>query len=99
MKIKSISIIVFFTLTIFHLYKGNAQHIPHLEKKGNATQLIVNGNPFIILGGELHNSSSSDLNYLSPLWAPLKKMNLNTALVAVSWELIEPEEGKFNFEL
>ena len=35
--------------------------IPHLEKKGTATQLIVDGKPFLILGGELYNSSSSSL--------------------------------------
>ncbi|MBC8052756.1 MAG: DUF5597 domain-containing protein [Sphingobacteriaceae bacterium] len=81
------------------LSNANAQEIPHLEKRGNTTQLIVDGKPFLVLGGELHNSSSSDLSYLNPLWAPLKRMNLNTALVAVSWELIEPQEGKFDFSL
>ncbi|MEO7497931.1 MAG: DUF5597 domain-containing protein [Massilia sp.] len=76
-----------------------AQQAPHLEKRGQATQLIVDGKPFIVLGGELHNSSSSSLDYLDPLWAPLKQQNLNTALVAVSWELIEPSEGKYDFSL
>ena len=37
---------------------------PHLEKRGSATQLIVDGKPFLILGGELHNSSSSNLDYM-----------------------------------
>lgn len=76
-----------------------AQEIPHLEKKGNATQLIVDGKPFLILGGELHNSSSSNLEYLKPAWEQLKAMNLNTVLTALSWELIEPEENKFDFSL
>ena len=44
----------------------DAQDLPHLEKRGKATQLIVDGKPYLILGGELHNSSSSDLNYLKP---------------------------------
>lgn len=79
--------------------QGNAQNAPHLEKRGQATQLIVDGKPFIVLGGELHNSSSSSLEYLDPLWAPIKAMNLNTVLAAVSWELIEPEEGRFDFSL
>jgi hypothetical protein len=72
---------------------------PRLEKRGHSTQLIVEGKPFLVLGGELHNSSSSDLSYLRPLWAPIKQMNLNTALAAVSWELIEPKEGTFDFSL
>jgi hypothetical protein len=33
---------------------GNA---PRLEKRGIATQLIVDGKPFLVLGGELRNSS------------------------------------------
>ena len=70
---------------------------PHLEKRGQATQLIVGGKPFLILGGELGNSSASDRDWLAPRWALLKAMHLNTVLTPVSWELIEPEEGKFDF--
>ncbi len=72
---------------------------PRMEQRGQATQLIVDGKPFLVLGGELHNSSSSDLAYLGKLWAPLKAQHLNTALVAVSWQLVEPEEGRFDFTL
>lgn len=79
--------------------QSHSQNIPHLEKKGNATQLIVDGKPFIVLAGELHNSSSSSLDYLAPLWQPLKKNNYNTILASVSWQLVEPEENKFDFSL
>jgi len=70
-----------------------------LRKQGNATQLIVDGKPFLILGGELGNSSASDLEYMKPIWPKLVTMNLNTILVPVYWELIEPEEGQFDFAL
>lgn len=70
---------------------------PHLEKRGEATQLIVDGKPFLILGGELGNSSASDRDWLAPRWALLRSMHLNTVLTPVSWELIEPQEGKFDF--
>src|SRR5689334_14118885 len=73
--------------------------LPHLQKQGTATQLIVDGKPFLILGGELGNSTSSSLEYMRPLWPKFAALNLNTLLVPVYWELIEPEEGKFDFGL
>jgi len=73
--------------------------IPHLAKKGNATQLIVDGKPFLVLGGELGNSSASSMEYLRPAWEKFKAMHLNTILSPVYWELMEPEEGKFDFAL
>src|SRR5690554_2735528 len=75
------------------------QQLPRLEKRGAVTQLIVDDKPFLILGGELYNSSSSNLEYMEPLWQQLKDMHLNTVLVAVSWQLTEPEEGRFDFSL
>ncbi|MDQ6901376.1 MAG: beta-galactosidase, partial [Bacteroidota bacterium] len=73
--------------------------IPHLQKQGTATQLIVDGKPFLILGGELHNSTSSSLDYMAPVLEKFAAGNLNTALAAVCWDLMEPEEGKFDFSL
>ena len=72
---------------------------PHLEKRGVTTQLIVDGKPFLILGGELHNSSSSSLEYMQPLWSQLAGMGLNTVITPLSWELIEPIEGHYDFAL
>jgi beta-galactosidase GanA len=72
---------------------------PHLEKRGATTQLIVDGKPFLILGGELHNSSSSSLEYMKPLWPKLAGMGLNTVVTPLSWELVEPREGTYDFAL
>ncbi len=73
--------------------------IPNLRKQGSATQLIVEGKPFLVLGGELGNSTSSSLEYMRPLWSKFVSLNLNTVLAPVYWELIEPDEGKFDFRL
>ncbi len=73
--------------------------IPRLEKRGETTQLIVDGKPFLVLGGELLNSSGSSVAYMKPVWPRLAAMNLNTVLVPVSWELIEPQESKWDFEV
>src|ERR1044072_8711774 len=73
--------------------------IPHLQKQGSATQLIVDGKPFLVLGGELGNSTSSSLEYMRPLWSKFVSLNLNTVLAPIYWELLEPEKGKFDFHL
>lgn len=74
-----------------------AQEIPHLKKQGSATQLIVDGKPLLILGGELGNSTSSDLNYLNRYWPTLKSIGVNTVIATVEWDLIEPREGVYDF--
>jgi beta-galactosidase GanA len=70
---------------------------PRLEKHGSTQQLIVDGKPFLILGGELGNSSASSAEYMRPHWPRLKAMNLNTVLAPVEWDLIEPTEGRFDW--
>lgn len=70
-----------------------------LIKTGAAPQLLINQNPFLILGGELGNSSASSMDYLNPYFPHLKSMNLNTVLAPVYWEFLEPEENKFDFSL
>jgi hypothetical protein len=73
--------------------------IPHLRKQGNSTRIIVDGNPFLMLGGELHNSSAGGFEYMRPIWEKMADANLNTVIGTASWELVEPEEGKFDFAL
>src|SRR4029079_7312236 len=91
-----ITIILFFNL--LHSY-AQVSSIPHLAKNGAYTQLIVDDKPFLILGGELGNSSASSNEYMRPIWPKLKQMNLNTVIAPVYWELMEPVEGKFDFIL
>ncbi|PZU08845.1 MAG: hypothetical protein DI605_12620 [Sphingomonas sp.] len=70
---------------------------PRLQRQGTATQLVVGGKPMLLVAGELSNSAASSANYMAPHWARLKAMHLNTVLAPVSWELIEPEEGRFDW--
>ncbi len=72
---------------------------PRLEKRGAAVQLIVDGKPFLMLGGELGNNSATTLESAREIWPRLVQMRLNTALVALSWAQIEPEEGRFDWTL
>jgi len=73
--------------------------IPHLRKQGTATQLIVDGQPFLALAGELSNSSPSSVEYTKPIWPMLAAAKLNTVLAGVYWSQVEPQEGKFDFSI
>jgi len=91
--------IVFIILFLVIQFGYSQNKTPYLQKKGDKTQLIVNGKPFLILGGELGNSSATSMESMETIWTKLKDMNLNTVLTPVYWELIEKEEGKFDFSL
>ncbi|RDB02945.1 mannonate dehydratase [Runella aurantiaca] len=99
MNYRLIITILSFCLSYSGLMAQTNGKIPHLQKKGNTAQLMVNNKPFLILGGELHNSSSSNADYMRPIWEQLKKKNLNTVVAPVYWEMIEPTEGNFDFAL
>lgn len=73
--------------------------IPHLERRGDRTQLIVDGKPFLVLGGEVFNNSTTSLEYMKPIWPRLKSMHLNTVLAPISWALLEKSEGQFDYTL
>jgi hypothetical protein len=73
--------------------------IPHLERRGDITQLIVDGKPFLALAGELYNNSATSLEYMNAVWPRLTSMHLNTVLAPVSWAMLEPSEGKFDYTL
>jgi hypothetical protein len=93
--------IVFVCICMIFAATAQAQSTlaPHLQKHGTATQLVVEGKPFLILGGELANSSASSLEYMKPIWKDLASQGLNTVLAPISWELLEPREGEYDFAL
>lgn len=74
-----------------------AESIPRLVPHGDTLQLLVDDRPFLMLGGELGNSTASTPQSMAPHWETLTEAGLNTVLAPVSWELIEPEEGRFDF--
>lgn len=72
---------------------------PHLKPQGDSQQLIVDGKPYLILGGELGNSTASHLGYLEKRWPVIKAAGLNTVLLPIAWEQLEPREGEFDYAL
>jgi beta-galactosidase GanA len=102
MKLRTLIVSILTLLLVFTAAFSQtkpATNMPRLEKRGTATQLIVDGKPYLALAAELSNSSASSMEFMQPIWPRLAAANINTALATVCWELIEPEEGKFDFSL
>lgn len=74
--------------------------IPALERAADGrTRLLVDGQPFLMLGAQAHNSSASDPAAMAQFFEGVKALGANTAEAPVYWELLEPEPGRFDFTL
>lgn len=74
--------------------------IPYVKKENGIDTLFVNDEPFIALSGEVHNSSSSSLKYMDEhVWPTLQGLNMNSLVLPIAWETIEPEENHYDFSI
>jgi hypothetical protein len=66
-----------------------------LEKDGHYA-LMVDGEPYLMLGVQANNSSAWP-EYLDKVWPAAKTLNANTVELPIYWEQIEATPGKFDF--
>jgi beta-galactosidase GanA len=59
-------------------------------------RLLVDGEPFIVFGAQVHNSSAWP-SLLPGVVAQLEALHANTLEIPVYWEQLEPSPGKFDF--
>jgi hypothetical protein len=70
---------------------------PRFMQKDGRWALLVEGKPYLMLGGQVHNSSSWP-SELPAVWRSLAELHANTVEAPVYWEWIEPQLGKFNWD-
>lgn len=76
----------------------NLNQMPHIVNKNGHYSLIVNGQPFFIMGGQAHNSSAWP-GMMPGVWKAIETMHANTLEAPIYWEQIEAQQGNFNFSL
>jgi hypothetical protein len=95
---KKISLTVMLILTIGIAMSQTKNSIPQIVEKNGRHALMVDGQPFLMLGGQAHNSSGWP-GMLPNVWVAIEAMHANTLEVPIYWEQIEAQQGKFDFSL
>jgi hypothetical protein len=73
-----------------------AVEAPQLVQKDGRYTLMVEGRPFLILGGQIHNSSGWP-SELPQVWQSMAALHANTIEAPVYWEQFEPQPGHFDY--
>ena len=72
--------------------------MPSIAEKDGRFALLVDGEPYLMLGVQANNSSAWP-EYLDKVWPAAETLHANTVELPVYWEQFEPMQGKFNFSV
>src|ERR1700758_1452910 len=93
-KLLGLSLSTVAVLTV--CFRAQASEAPRIEQKDGRYALLVDGRPFLILGGQIHNSSGWP-SELPQVWKSMAALHANTIEAPVYWEQFEAQPGKFDF--
>jgi Domain of unknown function (DUF5597)/Glycosyl hydrolases family 35 len=85
------------TMNVAWAAQSAAKPIPSIKRTGNEYRLLVDGSPYLMLGGQVHNSDTSNADDLNKALDVLASWHANTAEVPIYWEAIEPKQNQFDF--
>src|SRR5213080_605162 len=91
------SIPLLWGLILSQLGTALTSDLPHFQAENGAQQFVVHGKPFLILGGELGNSSAGTAAQADFILPDMARVHLNTVLMPVTWEQTETTEGHFDY--
>jgi hypothetical protein len=73
-----------------------AEEMPRIIHKQGRHALLVEGEPYLILGAQMNNSSAWP-RLLPAVWPASEAIHANTLEAPAYWEQMEPTEGTFDF--
>ncbi len=77
---------------------ADSAEMPRLVKKDGRYALMVDGQPFLILGAQINNSSGWPA-VLPEVWPAIEAIHANTVEAPVYWEQLEAQPGRFDFSV
>src|SRR5271157_125698 len=72
--------------------------IPHIVKKDGRFALFVDDAPYLMLGAQVHNSSSWPVS-LPKVWPAMEYLQVNTVEMPVYWEQFEPQPKQYDYTM
>jgi len=97
LRFSAFTCLLAFTFAVLtSLPPAKAVDAPQLVQKDGRYALLVDGRPYLILGGQIHNSSAWP-SELPQVWESMAALHANTVEAPVYWEQFEAQEGRFDY--
>ncbi|MGA1984052.1 MAG: DUF5597 domain-containing protein [Acidobacteriaceae bacterium] len=100
MKLTSAALAAFVAVSLVVPFAAQVKRnpIPHIVEKDGRYALFVDDAPYLMLGAQVHNSSSWPAE-LPKVWPAMEYLHVNTVEMPVYWEQIEARQGVYDFTL